>query len=183
MSTANWQVYDSEYRYGSISRLFHWAMAAVIAWQFSSALAHWLLDDTAVEQFLWRTHKTVGLILLILIALRALWSLINKGRRPPSLNIWAKLGHLGMYLLMIVVPVIALLRQYGSGRAFEPLGIPLMRGLEGQKIEWMMAPANLLHGWLGWLLLVMILGHITMVFVHRRRPSDEDVLKRMLGNR
>lgn len=46
-----------------------------------------------------------------------------------------------------------------------------------------MAPANLFHGWLGWLLLALIAGHILMTFVHRRRPGDQDVLRRMIGKR
>ena len=32
---------------------------------------------------------------------------------------------MALYLLMWAVPAIALLRQYGSGRAFAPFGIPL----------------------------------------------------------
>jgi len=177
-----WQLLDSKTRYGSVSRLLHWSMALIMAWQFATAGAHWLLEDTAIEKFLWGTHKTVGLLLIVLVLVRAAWSLLNRGHRPHHLSVMARLGHLALYALMVFVPLIALLRQYGSGRAFEPLGLPLMPGT-GQKVEWMMTPANLLHGWLGWLLLVLIIGHIVMVFVHRSRPEDEDVLARMLGNR
>lgn len=176
------QLQDSKERYGTISRFLHWSMALAMAWQFATAAARALLEDTAIERFLWGTHKTVGLLLIVLVLVRAAWSLYNRGHQPPSLNVMAQLGHLALYALMVFVPLLALLRQYGSGRSFEPLGLPLMPGT-GQKIEWMMAPANLLHGWLGWLLLALILGHIAMVFVHRRRPQDEDVLARMLGNR
>lgn len=182
MNTSKSQLRDSELRYGPVSRFFHWGMALILAWQFATAIAHLLFDDTAAKDFLWGTHKTVGLLLIILIVLRALWSLYNRGHRPPSLSVLARLGHLALYTLMVLVPLIALLRQYGSGRAFAPLGIPLMPGFEGE-IDWMTAPANLLHSWLGWLLLVLIIGHIAMTVVHRRRPQDEDVLARMLGNR
>ena len=40
------------------------------------------------------------------------------------------------------------------------------------KIEWMIAPARLLHGNLGWLLLFMVIGHAAMAFVHRRQGGD-----------
>ena len=177
------QFYDSEQRYGAVSRFLHWSMALILVWQFASALSHWLMEDTEVEQFLFGTHKIVGLLLLILVVARATWSLINRGHRPPSLNAMAQLGHSAMYALMVTIPLIALVRQYGSGREFSPLGIQLMAGFEGGEVGWMTAPANLLHGWLGWALLAMIIGHITMVFIHRRRPADDDVLGRMLGDR
>ena len=182
MST-KWQPLDSTARYGTISRFLHWSMALILAWQFATAVAHWVFEDTAIEGFLWGTHKVVGTLLIALIFIRALWSLYNRGHRPPSLNIPAQLGHLTLYALMLIVPLLALVRQYGSGRAFEPLGIPLMPGFEGGSIDWMTEPGNLLHSWLGWLLLVLIVGHVVMVFVHRSRPRDEDVLARMLGNR
>ncbi|YAF60449.1 Ni-hydr-CYTB domain-containing protein [Pseudomonas sp. E102] len=155
-------------------------MAALLAWQFATAFSHLLLEDTAVEKFLWGTHKTLGFVLILLVILRACWSLHNRGHRPASLSIAATLGHLAMYALVIIIPLIALVRQYGSGRAFSPLGIPLMPGFD-EKVEWMMLPANLLHSWLGWLLLLLIIGHVAMVLIHRRRGGEGDVLVRMFG--
>lgn len=180
MTSSNWQLHDSDVRYGTVSRFLHWSMAALLAWQFASAFSHLLLEDTAVEKFFWGTHKTVGFVLMVLVVVRALWALHNRGHRPASLSVAAKLGHLAMYALVIVIPLVALGRQYGSGRAFSPLGIPLMPGFD-EKIEWMTLPANLMHSWLGWLLLLMIIGHIAMVVIHRRRGGAGDVLVRMFG--
>lgn len=173
-------IQDNVDRYGSISRLLHWGMALLLLWQFSSAAARVLAEDTAVEQFLWSTHKPLGALLLTLVVIRILWALVNASHRPPSINIAARAGHIALYLLLLVIPAIALLRQYGSGRSFEPFGIPLFPGFEGDEIAWMEAPANLLHSWLGWLLLMMVMGHIAMVIVHRRSPNHEDVLRRMI---
>ncbi len=182
MSVTQTQLHDSPARYGTVSRFFHWSMAVILAWQFATAFSHLLLEDTAIEGFLWGTHKVVGLLLILLVVARGLWSLYNRGNRPPSLSAMAGLGHLALYVLMIAIPLIGLVRQYGSGRAFEPFGIPLMPGFEGDAISWMTAP-GFLHSWPGWLLLVLVIGYVAMVFVHRRRPQDEDVLARMLGNR
>ncbi|WP_028240933.1 cytochrome b [Stutzerimonas azotifigens] len=176
------QLKDSADRYGTVSRALHWGMALLIAWQFATAIARVLAKDSALDEFLWATHKPLGALLMLLVLVRGLWSLANAGHRPRSLSLMARLGHLAMYALIVVVPLLALLRQYGSGRAFSPFGVPLMGGFDGE-IKGLMAPANLLHGWLGWLLLVLIVGHIVMTIVHRRRPNDEDVLARMIGNR
>lgn len=181
--THRMQLLDSPQRYGTVSRFLHWSMALILAWQFATALSHWLVADSAMDEFFWPTHKPLGLLLVLLVALRALWSLHNRQHRPPSLSPMARLGHLGLYVLMTLVPLLALARQYGSGRAFNPLGLPLMPGFDGDELRWLTMPGNLFHGWLGWALLLMIIGHIVMVFVHRRRPRDEDVLARMFGNR
>ena len=175
---------DSKERYGTVSRCLHWGMALLIAWQLATAGTRLLAEDSPLDEFLWATHKPLGLLLLIFIVVRVIWSRSNAGNRPASLNAAAKLGHQAMYALIIAIPILALLRQYGSGRAFSPFGLTIMPGgFKDNKIEWLMAPANLLHGWLGWLLLATIVGHIVMALVHRRRSGDEDVLRRMIGNR
>ncbi len=173
---------DSKERYGTVSRSLHWGMALLIAWQLTTASARVLAEKSPLDEFLWATHKPLGLVLLVLVVIRAIWALSNANNRPSALSAVAKLGHLAMYALIFVIPVLALLRQYGSGKAFSPFGLPLMPGFDGDKIEWLMAPASLFHGWLGWLLLATIVGHIVMALVHRLRSGDEDVLRRIIGN-
>ncbi|MDM7480744.1 MAG: cytochrome b [Halomonas sp.] len=160
-------IMDSTSRYGLVSRALHWGMALLFVWQFSGAGARVLLEDTAIESFLWGTHRDVGVLLMTLVVLRALWALANASRRPPAVSVMAKLGHLALYGLMIAVPTIALIRQYGSGRPLEVFGVSLMSG-GGERVEWMINLGGLLHGELGWALLVLVLGHIGMAVLHRR---------------
>ena len=47
-----------------------------------------------------------------------------------------------------------------------------------QKIEWMMMPGNLLHYWLGFVLLAAAIGHAAMAILHKVLWND-DVLRRM----
>lgn len=168
---------DSAQRYGAVSRLLHWAMAALLVWQYLTVIVP---EGHFLESIVGGTHKATGLLLMILVVIRLLWALSNRGRRPASLSVAAKLGHLALYGLMVLIPLLALLRQYGSGRAFEAFGMTIMSGFDSGKIEWMIAPASLLHGNLGWLLLALIVGHVAMAFVHRRQ-GDVDVLGRMIG--
>lgn len=170
---------DNETRYGTVSRILHWGMALLMLIQLLSATAHMLFDETPFEELLWPTHKPIGFLLLVLIVIRICWVLMNRHHRPSSVSLSAKLGHIALYGLLAVVPALGLLRQYGSGRAFEPFGIPLFGGFEGEKIAWMVQPGNLLHGWLGWILFMMIIGHIFMVILHKRSSTDENVLPRM----
>lgn len=175
-------MYDNTQRYGTITRTLHWGIALLLLWQFSSVAARVLMKDSSLDKFLWATHKPLGALLLALIAVRILWALFNLSRRPPSISIFSKLGHIALYALMFAVPALGLARQYGSGRAFDVFGIPLFSGFEG-KIEWLVEPGNLLHGSLGWTLLVLILGHIAMVIIHRKRKGHVDVLPRIWGKK
>lgn len=170
---------DNPQRYGLVSRTLHWSMALLLGWQFLTALVRVLMEESALDEFMWGTHKAVGVVLMSLLVLRLGWALYNRGQRPPSLGRAASFGHAALYGLMLLLPLFALLRQYGSGRELSVFGVQLMPGFTGEKIEWLMLPANLFHGWGGWLLLVLIIGHVLMTLVHRRQ--GQDVLPRMLG--
>lgn len=170
---------DSNERYGQVSRILHWGMALLLLWQFISAGTHVLLEDTFIEAFFWSTHEPLGFLLFFLAFVRVIWALANTSRRPPSMSIAATLGHLALYGGLVLTPSLALLRQYGAGRAFEPFGIPVFSGFEDGEIVWMVELGSLLHSWLGWVLLAMIVGHMSMVFWHKSRPTQTDVLPRM----
>ncbi len=178
MSTARW--FDTPERYGRISRGFHWLMAALFAWQFAGALLYVGIGDTAVTRLVGGSHFTLGFTLFVLVLLRGLWGLANLKSRPPHpgrLGRAASIGHGVIYGLMVVIPSLALLRQYGSGKPFAPFGIPLMPERD-TKIAWMMAPADLFHAWLGFTLLAVVLGHSAMALVHQRVWKDH-TLSRM----
>ena len=178
--TTSWPHPDSIRRYGSISRLLHWGMALLFALIFSVSLVHFFANESALDQLLWPMHRSVGALLLLLVLLRAAWALLNAGQRPPHLSRAAHLGHLALYALMFAVPIIALVRQYGSGRPFAPFGIPLISARPDDKIDWMVQLGGLLHGELGWLLLACAIGHTVMALWHRRHPT-QNVMPRMLG--
>lgn len=162
---------DSPQRYGLVSRFFHWAMVAVLAWQFSGMVLKVTVGrENAIAAFIMGTHKPVGALLMLLILLRALWALTQWSRRPRQpaglLGRAATAGHALLYALMLYIPLVALMRDYGRGRGFSPFGIPLFPET-GQQLDWMMAPANASHGLMGWILLALIVGHILMVLVHQ----------------
>ncbi|GAA4360249.1 cytochrome b [Kangiella marina] len=172
---------DTKARYGQVSRLLHWGIALLIIWQFLSAAAHFFFDETAIEAFFWPTHKPVGVLILLLMSVRVVWALVNMANRPSAVSLISRLGHFTLYAFLLAIPTVALLRQYGSGRSFEPFGIPLFSGFEGEKIQWMIDLGSLLHSTLGWILLAFIIGHIGMVFWHKYSTKGENVLPRMWG--
>ncbi|WP_082529511.1 cytochrome b [Aurantimonas sp. Leaf443] len=161
---------DSPAGYGLVSRILHWAMALLFVWQFASALLHVFAEDTRVEGFFWSTHYSVGVTLWLLVLLRGVWGLANLRRRPahegPALEAGAAtLGHALLYLLMIVVPSLAILRAAFNGRGFSVYGLQLVAP-GGTANPTFTEPANLLHGFLGWTLLALVAGHVAMALYH-----------------
>lgn len=173
-------IWDRPNGYGIVSRGLHWLMAALFALQFLSAIFQLIDRKLPITQVLWSAHYSVGFTLLVLVVLRAGWGLVNLGNRPLHgkglLGLASLGGHLAMYALMIFIPAVAVLRAYGGGRGFSVFGMQLFQ--PGERNEALMAPAHLLHGPAGWVLLALVAGHVAMVFVHRY-AWREDVLGRM----
>lgn len=160
---------DDAHGYGTISRAFHWMVAALLAWQIGGMILKQLLGRTPLMGFWVGTHASVGTLLLVLVLLRAAWALGQRSHCPvhPSgtLGRLATLGHLGLYALMLIVPSLAVLRMVGGTRPIALFGMGL-RGPTTDPVPWMTAPANLAHGTLAWLLLALILDHVAMALVH-----------------
>ncbi|KKW68329.1 hypothetical protein AAV94_05870 [Lampropedia cohaerens] len=182
---------DTPQRYGRISRILHWSMALLFAWQFAGMILKVLLGWHPRDSWMLGTHAHVGFALLLVLSLRAAWALGNLRNRPSYgsgfIARCAGAGHCMLYVLMLLVPATALLRQYGSGRGFTWLGqIPVFA--PGTPQPELVARINgtsdalgaTAHGFLGWLLLALIVGHIAMVLVHHCIWKD-DTARRMLG--
>ncbi len=82
---------DSPERYGLVSRALHWGMAYLLIWQFFTILtwrvfgpAEWVKFVTSFGPY----HGTVGLLVLPLVVIRAVWVLVNRKRRPPHETGW-----------------------------------------------------------------------------------------------
>lgn len=171
-------MFDNSHRYGSVTRFLHWGIALILLWQMFTVAVRVTLEDSALDAFTWSTHRPLGAILLLLGTIRLVWALVNWTRRPPALSLAARLGHIALYGLLIVVPALGLLRHYGAGRPFDVFGLPLFSGFDGE-IQWLMWLGNQFHSSLGWLLITLIVGHTAMVVWHRKRAGQVDVLPRM----
>ena len=98
-------------RYDRVAQALHWSMAVLIVLVFALGL---LVDafPSSWEYAVVETHKVVGSGILVLAAARLAWRWTHRPPLPerfdPVLDKVSAIGHLGLYLLMIAVPVIGL---------------------------------------------------------------------------
>lgn len=101
---------NSESAWGTVAKLLHWGIAALILAQIVLGLVAvgWHLSPTKLNLFIW--HKSLGILLLALIAVRLLWRFANPTPRlPADTPGWerraARASHVLLYICMLALPL------------------------------------------------------------------------------
>lgn len=178
-----------------LSKMFHWGMALTILG--TTALMYYMVNigDLTLEVYraeysrLLKTHKSLGLVILFLVALRFAW---NRWRPRPPLpadmsskqKLASRAGHHVLYLLMLVVPLLGWMASmtYG-GRTFffgwfeMPVWLP-------KNLDW----ANVLqpaHIWMAWGLLAIVGVHTLAALWHHFVRRDATLVQMLpkIGDR
>jgi len=168
------QIMDSESRYGVPSRLVHWAMAVLVLGMLTSGVVKELVEDSPLEHTLMTYHKSIGIGIVALLVLRLLWRRFN---RLSSGFLWARIGHFGLYLLMLLMPLSGLLMAWGSGHGAAFFGWTLIA--TGDKVQWARELGGEMHEVGQFLLWALIAGHVVAALYHRFIRRDK-VMERML---
>jgi len=156
--------------YDLFTKILHWGMALGLFFMMFSVAIRLTMKDTPLYDAIWPFHYQVGFLVLFFGSIRFLWLLKRLATHSdPDTQFLAKIGHYAMYILMIAIPSLALLRNYGAGRGFEILGITIFKGDENREIETLVELGNSFHGLLGLILFAMIIGHIVAVIYHHRK--------------
>lgn len=160
----------------------HWLVAAFIVCAFTLGL---IVSDLpfSPQKARWVAyHKWLGITVLALVALRALWRLAHRPPPLPAMPAWqtfgAKLTHGLMYTLMFAIPFVGWLFSSADGYRVVYLGLlPLPNLVAKNKL---LADAlGGIHETLAWLLLYVLLLHAAAALKHHFYDRD-DTLRRML---
>ena len=93
--------------YGVISKNFHWIMTAVILFNFAIGLMLEDLEKGPLRFFLFNIHKSLGILVIILIVPRLLWRLVNSVPVALGGNKFldkiSKYAHYFFYFILLVV--------------------------------------------------------------------------------
>lgn len=163
-------------RYDRLSQLLHTVIMLLI-------LGMLVLGNVMNTPALYALHKSIGLLLLVLIAVWIIWRLTHPAPPlPEAMPRWqvvlAKWHHVLFYLALLLMPIAGLLMAVASNHApaFFGLFIVNIPSLAGN-----MALAKLAHdahGFLAWVLIVLIAVHILAVIKHQVFEKN-GILKRM----
>ncbi len=173
-------------KYSLSSRIIHWLMAAIIIPTLGVGIymKDFLPKDSPKHLEIYSLHKSFGVIALIFIFIRIINRLLNKAPKLPSSiskleKILAYLGHLGLYSLMILVPLSGYLMSNYFGFPVRLFSIILPNMVETNYELGKIFSET--HEICAYSLLGLISIHIFAVIKHRFFDKPEnDVLKRMI---
>lgn len=175
-------------KYPLTLRILHWMMAVIILGMIWAGWAMVPINEQVPSKFdgLYPWHKSFGMLVLILVLVRLATRV--RAALPPlpnTLSSWervgAKLGHVALYTLMVVVPCMGYSMSssftQSDGVFFFGVNLPELLPKNDARFEVFQA----LHKYLAYTLLVLIVVHVAGALKHRFFDKDprNNVLSRM----
>ena len=171
-------------RYALISRLLHWLMAVLFFGLIAIGL--YMGDVPKAEPLratLFGWHKAGGFVFLCLALARVVMLLWVKAPALPNAfnalerKLTATTKHL-LYLAMIAVPLSGWGMSNFAGYPIKlgPVSVPLLFG----KNEMLADLFHEIHEIAPYVLLALVVTHLTAVIYHKLEGGEKDILQRML---
>lgn len=182
---------QSSERYTSVAITLHWVIALAIV---GMILGGWYMSDlpdgAPGQYFLYQTHKSIGITILLLTIARIIWRVMNPPPAlPDEMNTLEKTAshfvHLGFYGLMIALPLTGWLYSSVSVKLDVPTVLygvvswPDVPFVEGLKTEGASGVVNFIHSKLAWVALALLALHVAGAVKHEL-SAEQGVLKRMI---
>lgn len=177
---------DPAHSYSTAQKTLHWLVALVIAGLLPVGLTMTSLDPSPLVGALYEMHKSFGLIVFGLVALRIALRFVRGAPPPvPGLPAWqraaARGSHLALYILIVAVPLggwIATSACCAPVRLFWtiPVTLPLDVGEETAKTIFKV------HGALALTLAAIVAVHAAAA-LHHHLVRRDGTLRRMLASR
>ncbi len=166
---------NSPTRWGTIARFLHWTIGILILMVFGVGLVMEDIPSGPDKFFVYAMHKSIGLLVLALILTRILWRLVDKAPAevpgiPALQHLAAKGVHLGLYALMLAVPVTGWLVHSYSGYATRWFGqeslpiLPVLTApMEDREVRHDMGE---LHEAVAFILIALVAVHVGAALYH-----------------
>ena len=110
-------------RYDALAQVFHWltAVLVVAAYFMGPGGSEERVYSFAID-FTRQTHETLGITAFALLFVRLWWHLVETAPDDPPMQPWmrysAKLVHVGLYILLIAIPLSAIGGAWLEGHPF-----------------------------------------------------------------
>ncbi|MFO1304359.1 MAG: cytochrome b [Burkholderiales bacterium] len=165
--------------------VLHWAIALAVTAQFSWG---WYMQSIpkqppGIRADAFNLHKSVGLTILALMIVRALWRWRHPAPPLPAMPAWqsalARSVHVALYACLFVMPLAGYLGSVWSGYPVKYFGMALPAW--GSKDDSLKNAMSLLHFATSWVLLSAVLLHVAGALKHALVDRDGLVSRMGLG--
>lgn len=175
---------NSKERWGQVSIALHWLTALLVIGLAVVGLVMTELPNSALKVQVYALHKSVGLTVLALAALRLLWRLVagapDEIPAPRLQRLAAKAVHWALYALLFTLPLSGWLFNSAAGFPLKWFGVlALPKLFTGYNPE-LKQLAHELHETGFYLLALLLLAHAGAALYHHYLKKD-DTLNRMTG--
>lgn len=171
----------SRYSLGAI--ILHWAIAiaVIVTWRIAESAEH---ASEAQEAAIMADHMAVGMLILLLTALRLIWRVMHtQPAFPQDLAKWervaAKIVHFTFYVLLIGLPLMGWAGSSMEGDAIDVFGAFIIPGLPVAANRGLGHEILEIHGLLGEIMLYLIVLHVLGALKHHFYDKNGE-LYRML---
>jgi cytochrome b561 len=168
-------------RYDGVSMALHWLTVLLVLSLFALGEL-WGFAQRPLRHELVTLHMSLGILLGLAVAARIVWRLIPGHQVAPAASglteTLARVVHWLLYALLVFQALFGWYVRWSEGEAMSFFGLlipspltPVSRGMHQQIQEW--------HGWVGWAIVIVALGHAAAALYHHFVLRDR-VLVRML---
>jgi cytochrome b561 len=163
-------------------RALHWLMAALIFGALALGVWASLMPRGGTRSEILFVHKSIGVTVLGLVALRIVWRLIAGAPAYAEplgrlIHAAARTGHLALYVLMIAMPVSGYLTSTAGGNQVSWFGLFILPRLVG-KDKFLDEAESWAHLVFAWAIAITLTAHLGGVVWHAAIKRDS-VLTRM----
>ena len=176
---------QTEGRYTTLAVALHWLVAALVVGQV--ALGWWMQtvpkSPAGLRAEAFNLHKSVGIVIFALMLVRLGWRLRHTPPALPAMPRWqaqlARATHVGLYLLLLALPLTGYLGSAFSGYPVKFFGLALpMWAAKHEALKAWMGSAHLA---ITWALVAAFALHVVGAIKHA--VWDRDGLMRRMSVR
>lgn len=176
------QLHNTTNKFGVVAKTLHWLVALLIigAWIAGDYMVE-LPDKDPVKLKLFDLHKSVGMVILMLVIIRLSWRLYESTpkflAKNSMLKVVAKTVHYLLYAFMFIQPLSGWAMSSAAGYNPTFFGLFMFPGLVAKNFS-MVETYAYIHNTAAIILLILFLLHVVGALVHHFIFKD-NTLRRM----
>jgi cytochrome b561 len=181
------QIHNTAEKYGIVSKTLHWLVAILIitAWIVGYSMMR-LPDEEPVKFELFDLHKSVGMVILMLVIIRLSWRLYDGAPRLLSnsglLKILANTVHYLLYAFMFIQPLSGWAMSSAAGynpTFFKLFTFPGLVAKDPNMVETYVE----IHNTSAYILLFLFILHVSAALVHHFIFKDNTLRRMTIGTK